>query len=106
MKKAIPDIEFNDAQVDWVSSLLQGHMARHGIESMTPDECAQLLHQSGLFTIGRGLLKPGFRFRQMLPDGRDGKIALVQGAEQAANRRWTIRREIRSDKREPAMAGA
>jgi hypothetical protein len=86
--------EFTAEQVDFVSSFLQGHMARRNIASLTADECAELLDQSGLLAAA-GHPKKGFRFRQMLRDGRDGKIALVEGARQERPKtQWLIQRII------------
>lgn len=84
--------EFNEKQVAEVGAFLQQHMKANGIKSMVPDECADLLNRSGILPNDVGP-KPGFNFRQMLRDGRDGFIPLVKGARQAApHRRWHIDR--------------
>ena len=86
------EYSYTDDQVDYVSSFLQGHMARKQITQMTADECADLLDRSGLLPAGSHP-KRGFRFREMLRNGRDGEIQLVDGAEQdGPNTRWVIRR--------------
>jgi len=84
--------EFSEAQVALVSAFLQRHMKANGIKSMVPDECAELLARHRMLpnTVGP---KPGFNFRQMLRDGRDGLIPRVKGARQAApHKRWHIDR--------------
>jgi hypothetical protein len=88
------EFEFSAEQVDFASSLIQGHMARHDLLEMSADQCADLLDRSGVLpAIGHP--KRGFRFRQMLRDGRDGKIPLVDGAIQSRPRTvWTVRRVI------------
>lgn len=73
--------EFTNEQVKQVSQFLQKHMKENRIKSMTADQCAELLAKYDILsnTIGP---KPGFNFRQMLRDGRDGKINPVDGAWQ------------------------
>lgn len=84
------DYQFTNEQVDYVSSFLQGHMARKRIRELSADECAVLLNSSGLLKVSAHP-KAGFRFRQMLRDGHNRKIHLVEGAVQAHPRaRWTI----------------
>ncbi len=82
--------EFTNAQVRLVSQFLQAYMKEHHIDSLTADECAELLARYGILPNNVGP-KPGFNFRQMLRDGRDGKIRLVTGASQLqAHARWRI----------------
>lgn len=83
---------FSIAKVSTVSSFLQLYMQENNIENMSADECAELLAAHGILSNKVGP-KPGFNFRQMLRDGRDGKIPLVTGAfQRRPNTRWTIRR--------------
>jgi hypothetical protein len=81
---------FDNADVKIVSDYLQYYMTKNEIQNLTADECAELLSDSKLISNKVGP-KPGFNFRQMLRDGRDGKIDLVIGAEQEkTNSRWKI----------------
>jgi hypothetical protein len=65
-------------------------MTKNEIDNLTADECAALVSDSKLVS-NRIEPKPGFNFRQMLRDGRDGKIDLVTGAKQEKpNSRWKI----------------
>ena len=83
---------FSINQIREVSNFLQQHMKTNNIISMTADECAELLAKNSILSNDVGP-KPGFNFRQMLRDGRDGKIPLVDGAYQATpKKRWTILR--------------
>lgn len=84
--------DFKNSDVKFVSDYLQYYMTKNNIDSMTADECAGLLSQGKVLSNKIGP-KPGFNFRQMLRDGRDGKIDLVKGAEQERPRtRWKITR--------------
>ena len=84
--------------VQKVSDVLQNHMRRNKRESMTADKCAVLLANRRILPAGPPKL--GFNFRQMLRDGRDGKIGrdgkkipLVTGAWQARpHTKWIIKR--------------
>jgi len=81
---------FTNDQVTQVSNFLQMHMQRNNIDSMTADECADLLAMNKILPNNIGP-KPGFNFRQMLRDGRDKLIDLVEGAYQARPKtKWTI----------------
>jgi hypothetical protein len=82
-------MEYTNSKVLEVSQFLQNYMKSNNIFSMTPDECAEILNKNGILSNKVGP-KPGFNFRQMLRDGRDGKIDRIQGASQAENNRWTI----------------
>jgi len=53
-------------------------MKQNKINSLTTDECVQLLAENGVLSNKVGP-KPGFNFRQMLRDGRDGLSPLVKG---------------------------
>jgi len=82
--------DFNNNQVAQVSSFLQNYMKKNSIAQMTADECAILLAKYDLLPNNVGP-KPGFNFRQMLRDGRDKLIDLVEGAYQARPKtKWTI----------------
>jgi len=88
---------FTRSEVDAVGELLQRHMRDNDIRSMTADECAQVV----VHLLPPRPPKFGFVFRQMLRDGRDGRIVgaggrpyLVRGASQPGgpNTRWHIDR--------------
>ncbi|MCC5915518.1 MAG: hypothetical protein JJU46_14180 [Balneolaceae bacterium] len=90
MAKKEPEFEYKDEKVYEVSSFLQGYMKRNNIKSMTPDECADILASNEILPNDLGP-KPGFNFRQMLRDGRDGLIPQVKGAYQERPKtRWVI----------------
>jgi hypothetical protein len=81
---------FSNKKVEEVSSFLQNYMEINDIESMTPDECAIILAKKSILPNDVGP-KQGFNFRQMLRDGRDGLINLVDGAHQVRPKtKWTI----------------
>lgn len=81
---------FNNIDVKMVSSYLQYIMRKYHWDSLTADQCAELLNSSKILPNDTGP-KPGFNFRQMLRDGRDGKIKLVKGATQIKpGSRWLI----------------
>ncbi len=82
--------EFTEKQVQEVSEFLQSYMRKNNFNHLTANECAELLAKENILTNQLGP-KPGFNFRQMLRDGRDGKISLVKGATQERpGTRWSI----------------
>ena len=81
---------FSKSDVQNVSDFLQDYLKRHQINVLTADECAELLAENGILSNKVGP-QPGFNFRQMLRDGRDGLIPMVKGASQERpNTRWSI----------------
>ena len=83
---------FNDIEVAKVSNFLQNYMKVNGLNSLTADECADLLAKNNSLSNEVGP-KPGFNFRQMLRDGRENYVILVAGAFQVRpNTRWLINR--------------
>ena len=82
--------DFTNNQVKQVSEFLQNYMDKNNIDSMTADQCADLLAENSILTNTVGP-KPGFNFRQMLRDGRDKFINLVEGAfQERPKTKWTI----------------
>jgi len=82
--------KFNELLVSKVSSFLQVYMKQNKLQFLTADQSAELLSKNGLLTNKVGP-KPGFLFRQMLRDGRDGYIKLIKGAHQVRpNTKWFI----------------
>lgn len=73
--------DFDNTLVNEVSNFLQKYMKENNINVLTADNCANLLAESNILSNKVGP-KEGFNFRQMLRDGRDGKINLVDGAFQ------------------------
>ena len=66
-------------------------MSSNDISHLLADECATLLADEDILSNDIGP-KPGFNFRQMLRDGREGLIDSVEGAfQEAPNSRWVIR---------------
>lgn len=85
--------EFSNSLVLKVSEFLQNYMKINKISHLTADECANLLAKNNILPNDVPP-KPGFNFRQMLRDGRDGLIDLVDGAYQKRpNTRWFIYRK-------------
>ncbi len=90
MAKKDKRFTYRPDQVFEVSDFLQDYMKRNHIESMTADQCAELLARNNILPSDVGP-KPGFNFREMLRQGRDGIIPLVKGAHQKRPRtRWRI----------------
>lgn len=83
------DTNFTNKQVIEVSDFLQTYMLENDIDEMTADECADILSSAGI--LEQIPPKLGFNFRQMLRDGRDGKINMIEGASQLANSHWIIK---------------
>ena len=87
------DSNFNNIQVRKVSIFLQEYLKVNHIDFLTADECASLLAENSILS-NEIRPKPGFNFRQMLRDGRDHKISLVDGASQKRPKtRWHINRK-------------
>jgi hypothetical protein len=83
--------EFNDELVDKVSDFLQNYLRKNNLKSLTADQAAELLAKNNILTNKIGP-KPGFNFRQMLRDGRDGYIKSIAGVFQSRPRtRWLIK---------------
>ena len=83
-------LKFDNELVERVSNVIQRHMKKNNILTMTADECADLLAENGILPNDVGP-KPGFNFRQLLRDGRDGKVNMVSGAYQSRPRtKWHI----------------
>ena len=86
------EFNFDNSLVAEVSDYLQTYMINNSIDSLTADECAEILAKAKILPNNIGP-KPGFNFRQMLRDGRDKKNDLVKGAYQESPRkRWQINR--------------
>ncbi len=82
--------DFTNNQVTQVSNFLQKYMQKNNINSMSADECADLLAENGILPNNIEP-KSGFNFRQMLRDGRNQLIDLVECAYQKRpNTVWTI----------------
>lgn len=81
---------FTATKVQEVSGFLQNHMLKNNLDSLTADECADILNAIKIL-IYSDHPKTGFRFREMLRQGRDRQIPLVTGAYQERPRtRWII----------------
>lgn len=84
---------FDNFQVGQVSTFLQEYMKENHIDSLTADQCASLLAANNILS-NEIPPKPGFNFRQMLRDGRDNLINLVDGAYQVRPKtKWFINRK-------------
>lgn len=84
---------FNNELVNKVSNFIQTYMHSNNIDFLTADQCADILSKNNILknTVGP---KPGFNFRQLLRDGRDGHINLVVGAQQVRPRtKWIIHKK-------------
>ncbi len=85
--------DYINEQVEIVSEALQKHMNIKDIDCMSADECADFLAGKNILPNNIGPAQ-GFNFRQMLRDGRDGHIDLVQGAYQKRPKTtWKIYRD-------------
>ncbi|MFH1119403.1 MAG: hypothetical protein V1775_06230 [Bacteroidota bacterium] len=83
---------FDNETVNDVSVFLQNYMKSEDIAFLTADEAALLLAQNKILPNDVGL-KPGFNFRPMLRDGRDGLIDKISGVyQERPNTRWFIYR--------------
>lgn len=83
---------FDNDTVKEVSVFLQNYMKSEDIAFLTADEAALLLAQNKILPNDVGP-KPGFNFRQMLRDGRDGLIDKILGVyQERPNTRWFIYR--------------
>ncbi|MBA7583494.1 hypothetical protein ES708_25439 [subsurface metagenome] len=86
MKKS----DFRNDIVHKASEFLQSYMKNNRISHLSADECAELLTNNNILSNQIGP-KPGFNFRQMLRDGRDGLIDFVDGAyQESPNKKWYI----------------
>ena len=82
--------EYTQEEINKVSQFLQHHMAKSAICSLTADQAADLLAKNSILRNDIGP-KPGFNFREMLRQGREGKIKKVKGAHQLRpGTRWKI----------------
>jgi hypothetical protein len=89
MKKS----NFDNFIVRQVSDFLQKYMNENHVDTLTADECASLLAENNVLS-NKIPPKPGFNFRQMLRDGRDELINLVDGAyQERPNTKWFINRK-------------
>ena len=94
MKNNFHKSQFTNEDVIKVSNFLQEYMKKNDILNMTADECADLLSESNILSNNIGP-KPGFNFRQLLRDGRDGLIEKIEGVYQERPKaKWTIKRII------------
>lgn len=86
--------KFNNSLVKKVSIFLQEYLNKNKIDFLTADECATLLADNNILSNEVGP-KPGFNFRQMLRDGRDNLIDLVDGVyQEKPNEKWFIYRNL------------
>ena len=82
---------FSNELVEIVSCYLQEYMKKNKITSLSADDCATILAFENILPNDIGP-KSGFNFRQLLRDGRDGKINLVKGVfQKKPNTRWLIK---------------
>lgn len=82
--------DFTNNQVKKVSDFLQNYMRKNNISSMIADECADVLAKNNILSNKVGP-KPGFNFREMLRNGRDGLINEIEGIyQEKPGSRWKI----------------
>ncbi len=82
--------EFTNHDVEKVSIFLQTYLRNNKLDYLTADQSATLLAENGILSNEIGP-KPGFNFRQMLRDGRDGFINSISGAyQERPNTKWYI----------------
>ena len=82
---------YEEKLVNDISFFLQVYMKKNNLNSLTADECAELLAKNNLLSNKIGP-KPGFNFRQMLREGRDGLIPQIEGVyQERPNTKWIIK---------------
>jgi len=82
--------KYDNAIVEKASNFLQIYLDKNELLCLTADQSAHLLAKQGILTNQIGP-KLGFNFREMLRQGRFGKVNLVSGAFQVRPRsRWHI----------------
>jgi hypothetical protein len=85
-------LDYPEELIDKISTFLQSYMERNNFASLSANECAEILANNSILPNNIGP-KPGFNFRQVLRDGREGKNKLVEGAFQSRPKtRWIIKR--------------
>ena len=83
-------MSFSIDQVRVVSNFLQQYMQTNNKFSLTADECAELLATNNILSNNVGP-KLGFNFREMLRQGRDQIIPLVDGVfQEEQDKEWSI----------------
>lgn len=83
-------MNFTRELVNTVSEFLQTYMRKNNLTHLTADEAAELLAKNNILSNEIGP-KPGYNFRQMLRDGRNGILPLVDGVfQERPNTRWII----------------
>ena len=85
------EFTYTDKEVITVSDFLQAYMKKNNISSMTADQCAGVLAQATILTNTKGPV-PGFNFREMLRQCRDGVISskVVGVYQKEPGSRWKI----------------
>jgi hypothetical protein len=84
--------EFTPSQVKKVSEFIQNYLKANNLNDITADDAADLLARHRILSNQIGP-KPGFNFRQMLRDGREGLIDKVEGVFQERPRtKWYIKK--------------
>lgn len=83
-------LEYTQQEIEKVSKFLQDHMSQLNVKYLSADQAADLLAKNSILRNDIGP-KPGFNFREMLRQGRDGKIAQIKGIYQLRpGSRWKI----------------
>ncbi|QYJ69363.1 hypothetical protein [Flavobacterium litorale] len=83
---------YNNNLVEQISKFLQDYMIKNNVEKLSADQCADLLAERKILDNKVGP-KPGYNFRQVLRDGRDGKINMVKGVfQERPKTKWHINR--------------
>lgn len=88
------EFRYTEKEVLEVSDFLQSYMKENQISLLTADQCAQILADAKILTNTIGP-KPGFNFREMLRQCRDGQLTnKVAGVYQKKpGARWKIKSE-------------
>ena len=82
--------QYSNQQVEEVSNFIQTYLKKNNLSILTADQCAQLLADNGILENSLGP-KQGFNFREMLRQGREGKIGKMPGVYQIKpGARWVI----------------
>lgn len=82
--------EFSNKQISQFSEFIQNYMKKNNIGSLTAYPCADLLAENNILPNNVGS-KMSFNFQQILRDGREKFIDLVEGAYQVRPKtKWII----------------
>ncbi len=81
---------FANKKIKEVSIFLHKYKRKNKLTSLSASECVNIFDQNNILSSNFGP-KPDFNYRDMLRDGRNKTISLVNGTHQKQpNTKWTI----------------